>query len=304
MPEYGKRYYAKLKDLERGIERRYDGLTTVMLTFSASTVNANGNPRAPADHMREIAEGWDTARKQLHQALSGRNWEYAKVWEPHSGGTEGPGGYGHMHVAVFVEDPAGEISGGEFGPVMRSYVENTDPAGWKAHRPDGDAVSVNHEVNNLGSYISEYIGIFGDETLSRPITEQMFYAVTWATTTRRVEFSNGAQSIISGERFRRETGLRPSDRGEARSRQSGAEGDESDVGPEVRVDPDEEEVTVERPGDGDDGGTWSVESIVRVENKEPHGYDPTAGGIEAGPIDGAPGTDPPADRGGPPATGN
>ena len=299
MPEYGKRYYAKLKDLERGIERRYESLTTAMLTFSASTRNANGGPRAPADHMREIAEGWGTARKQLHQVLSGRNWEYAKVWEPTSGGTRGTGGYGHLHVAVFVEDPSGEISAGEFDPVMRSYVENTDPAGWKAHRPGGDAVSVNDDVQNLGSYISEYIGIFGDETLNRPITEQMFYAVTWATNTRRVDFSNGAQQIIAGEKFRRETGLRPSDRGEARSRQDGAEADESDGGREVVVDPEAEEVRIEEP-ESDESGGWSVESIVQVRGDSPEYHDPTTGGVETMAIDGAPGTDPPANQGGPP----
>jgi len=272
-PEYGKRYYARLKDLERGIERTYESLTTAMLTFSASTLNANGQPRCPADHMRDVADGWDTARKQLHQVLSGKNWEYAKVWEPHSGGTNGAGGYGHLHVAVFVEDD--DLPGEVFAPVLESYRGRCGPAGREAHSVE-NAVSVNSDVENLGSYISEYIGIFGEETLSRPITEQMFYSITWATGTRRLDFSNGAQSLIADEKWRRETGLRAEDRGGAGMPSAAAEGDESEG--------------------------WSVSSICTVRRRSPNYADPTTGGADTTVIKGRSGVDPPPDRGGPPPT--
>jgi hypothetical protein len=292
-PRYGKRYYAKLKDLERGIERQYEGLTTVMLTFTASHQNAHGKKRCPADHMRDIAEGFKTARKQLYQVLSGQNWQYAKVWEPHESG------YGHMHVAVFVEDAT--VAGEMFKPVLDSYVKNTKAAGSEAHSVD-NAVSVNDDIENLGSYISEYIGIFGDETLERPISEQMFYAVTWATGTRRVEFSNGAQDIINGEQFRRETGLRPSDRGEATSTstsaqdaESGVESDEDLAG--VRIDPESE--TVERADESgvesDESDGWTVDCICTVRGSSPEYAEPTAGGREMICIQGRPDADPPPD---------
>jgi hypothetical protein len=290
-PEYGKRYYAKLKDLERGIERRYESLTTAMLTFTASHQNANGEKRCPADHMRDIAEGFNTARKQLHQVLSGQNWQYAKVWEPHESG------YGHLHVAVFVEDAT--VTGEMFKPVLDSYVKNTKAAGSEAHSV-GNAVSVNDDIENLGSYISEYIGIFGDETLERPISEQMFYAVTWATGTRRVEFSNGAQDIINGEEFRRETGLRPADRGEgtststsAQADESGAESDEDLAG--VRIDPESE--TVERVdesgAESDEADGWAVDSICTVRGDSPEYAEPSTGGADMVAIVGQPGSDPP-----------
>jgi hypothetical protein len=279
-PRYGKRYYARLKDLERGIERTFEGLTTVMLTFTASHENANGNPRCPADHMRSIADGWDAARKQLHQALDGLRWEYARVWEPHDDG------YGHLHVAVFVEDAGDVIEAGRFRPVMESHVRNCDSAGSDAHEPE-NAVSVNSDVNNLGSYISEYIGIFGDETLNRPITEQMFYAVTWATGTRRVDFSNGAQSIISREQFRRETGLRPEDRG-AYERWKG--GDTAAAETDTAGD-------TEAAGDGPDGDRpppdeWECAAICTVHRRRPEYADPTTGGADRTAIDGSPGVDP------------
>ncbi len=262
---YGKRYYAKLKDLERGIEREFDNMVTAMLTFSASSENAEGMARCPADHMRDIARGWDTARKQLHQVLDGEQWEYAKVWEPHESG------YGHMHVGVFVD--AGELEEGEFKPVLDSYRGACKPAGRKAHTVE-NAVSVNDDVENLGSYISEYIGIFGERALDREMKEQMFYATTWATGTRRVEFSNGAQEIISIQQWVRETGLRPQDRGGAgtststtQAAESGAEGDESDG--------------------------WNVGSICTVRKRSPDYADPTSGGAEMTAIAGRPGMDPP-----------
>lgn len=301
-PRYGKRYYGKLKDLERGIERTYENLTTVMLTFSASNKNTSGGFRAPGDHMREIADGWDVARKQLHQVLEGERWEYARVWEPHESG------YGHLHIGVFVD--AAELEAERFKPVMESYVNNTKPAAMDVHENEACAsheepeascedcrtpISVNDDVNNLGTYISEYIGVFGEEPTERPVSEQMFYATTWATNTRRVDFSNGAQEIQTRERFRRETGLVPEGRGgtEALDRWRGSSS--SSGSPEsVDIDPESESIDV---GKKDGGGGWSAESIVRVEgatSREAH--DPTGGGVTMVAIDGAPDTDQAVER--------
>jgi hypothetical protein len=296
-PGYAKRYYAKLKGLERSIKRQWGSVTTVMLTFSASHENAKGNLRCPADHMRDVAEGWRYARKELYGedgVLGGYNWEYARVWEPHGDG------YGHLHVAIFVEDPTGGIEASQFAPVMRKHVEKTSSAGWDAHcndpcsehageGPDNwqsvgggcddchNPVSVNDNVENVGSYISEYLGAFGEDITERPVSEQLFYAVTWATNTRRLDFSNGAQELIKDDEFRRETGLRPEDRGAA----------ESDIQPPQ---PDTE---------NDEDSDWSVDSICYVHGGSPDYADPTAGGVDTTPIDGSLGADPPKDMGPP-----
>jgi hypothetical protein len=172
-------------------------------------------------------------------------------------------------VAIFVE--AEDLEGEQFQPVLDSYVDACGPAGSEAHTVE-EAVSINSEVENLGSYISEYIGAFGDDALERPIHEQMFYATMWATNTRRVEFSNGAQELINMEQFRRETGLRPEDRGEALDRADGAASRDSDSG-------------------------WTVERICYIEDGRREHADPTTGGVDAGPIDGRAGVDPPPDRG-------
>jgi hypothetical protein len=288
-PDYGDRYYARLMDLRRGLLRRWDGFTVVMLTLSASTLTEDGAPVPPADHMRAIAEGWNTARQHLYGAISG-DWCYARVWEPTSTEGEGPEGYGHMHVALFVRDD--DVEAGDFEGFMRSYVSNCRPAGWDAHRPDGDAVSVTRddelEEANAATYISEYIGAYGKELHERPMHERAFLAVAWGTNTRRVEFDSTAQDIIQGEQFRRETGLRPEDRGEAggtnTSGQRGAESDESDGGAE--------------PGEGGDG--WDFTRLCTVEGREPEYYDPGGGGVRTTPVDGGSQTAVPKDLGPPP----
>lgn len=273
-PEYGDQYYAKLKDLERGVQREYDGLTTVMLTLTASTENANGNPRCPADHLRDVIDGYDAARKMVHKALSGRNWCYARVVEPHRSG------YGHVHMAIFVEDPDGSISGEDFRPSLRSHVENCPPAGSEAHGlgAEGqleDSVSVSEDVQDLACYISEYIGQYGEEPTERDMAEQAFYATAWATGTRRVDFSQSAQDLMDREQYRRETGLKPDDRGgEDFERWKAGEG----------------------PDGTEDGATWNVSAICTVSSRRPKYSDPTTGGVAGGPIDGRPGADPPPIR--------
>jgi hypothetical protein len=268
-PRYGDRYYAKLKGLEREIGRRMEDVTTVMLTDSASTLTISGQPRASADHMRDIAGGWDAQRKALHRVLEEYNWEYCRIWEPHPGGERGAAGYGHMHIGLFIEDSDNEIEAELFEPAMRSYYENCDPAGWEAHKPE-NAVSVSHNLDNMASYLSEYIGVYGDDPLDRPLHEQMFYATTWATNTRRVEFSNGAQDLINADRFRQETGLRPEDRGGECMDSWNNGGGES----------------------GAESG-WQVNSIVEASPSGPDSHDPTTGGVDTSVIDGVDNVDPP-----------
>ena len=286
-PEYGDTYYAKLKDLERAVDREYEGLTTAMLTFSASTLNAEGNPRCPADHMREIADGWDTARKRLYEALDGWNWEYVRVWEPTSETGKGPAGYGHLHVAIFVETP-GEASRlirpGRFRPVMEAYTDATPSAHPAAHRADGSAVSI-RDGEGLGSpagYVAEYIGTHGERAVDRPMHEQQFFATTWATGTRRVSFSRGANELLRGERRRRETGTRPGDRGGESGARDGVSDGESDVtelgGSGGGYDPDRE---------------WEARCICRVVGSIPNRSDPTTGGIETIATEERSGLDPP-----------
>jgi hypothetical protein len=80
--------------------------------------------------------------------------------------------------------------------------------------------------------------------------------------------------MMAREEFRRETGLRPEDRGES-------EGDTGD---------DES-----RTGDADADG-WAARSICTVNSREPSYSDPTTGGVDTTAIEGRREFDPPPHR--------
>jgi len=257
MQGYEDTYYARLKGLEREVNKEYgaEDLTTCMLTFSASNETADGEPRPIADHMAEIREGFGTARKQLYSVLEDHEWVYARIWEPHQSG------YGHMHMGVFVEDPDGEIEADDFAPVMESYTSNTPGAGSEAHDPSGDSVSVNDSVETLSSYLSEYMGLYEDgRVLGRPMAEQVFRASLWATQTRRLDFSNDAQEMISRD-LERQQKERQQQRREGTNTTPSDRGSESEPLPDEETTESTETVEDASDTDTDDGeGTETTET--------------------------------------------
>lgn len=181
-----RRLYGKLKDVERGARRAYGKrLSTVMLTFTASARSGAGDwSRCPANHLDDLLGSWSAIRRALKRALGGRRFEYARMLEPHKSG------YAHVHLAVFVEGP---IRAEQFEPVMRAHTRNCLPAGWEAHRPEGDAVSVREGVENIGAYLSSYLMEWDEEAAGAPENVQRFNALLWATGRRRWSLSSGAQ---------------------------------------------------------------------------------------------------------------
>ncbi|MFB6134436.1 MAG: replication protein [Halanaeroarchaeum sp.] len=206
MPQYGNRYYARIKAFERQIVREYDDPHSVMLTFSGSSANETGGWRCPADHLRDVIESWRPKRGRgvyhaLRDVLDGKRWEYVIVVEKHQSG------YGHVHCGVFVD---GHIEEGDFHGVIDTHLRVCEIAGRDAHDyhspdPDDRPISVNRidpgnaeegAIGNLGSYIGEYIGAYGDELFDRGLDELIFRAAAWATGTQLVRFSTGANELI------------------------------------------------------------------------------------------------------------
>jgi hypothetical protein len=286
--KYAKKYYARMQDFKRSVEREFESVTAVMLTFTASHLNRNGKPRCIGDHLRDIIDGWSSGVKQsLHRVLSGYTWEYARIVEPHKDG------FGHVHFGVFVDDPADTLDQSDFRPVMEAHCRAVQSAGSDAHSNEpcefhsereanpwnaaegtcddcDNPVSVNSGVNDIAQYMMEYLSAFGESPLERSLSEQLFFAVTWVTNTRRLDFSNGAQEMIARQEFRRETGLRAEDRG-------GCE------------DGSERRETAEREaeGEGGDETDWKLHGLCRVdESREPNLYEPSSSSVGRGPIDG------------------
>jgi hypothetical protein len=185
-PEYADKQYAKLKDLERGLRDSWGKLLhTAMLTFTASSTGPDGEPVPPVDHLEDLTGSWESVRRELNRVLEGREWEYLWILEPHKSG------YLHRHLAVFVKGP---VKAGDFAPVIEAHVRNCDRAGWDAHDVDDDStISVKHvgadrnndEIGNLGTYLAEYLGTYGEDALEEPEHQQMANAILWGTQKRR-----------------------------------------------------------------------------------------------------------------------
>lgn len=199
-PSYARRYYAKFKSLEDGVEAEYDDPSTVMLTFTASNRDEDRNYRPPVDHIDEIASTWrNNTRQQLRYVIEEKlgieEWCYGTIMEPHKSG------YGHLHTAVFVD---GEIDPEDLQPVMETHVKNCEGAGPEAHEykpsnPEDSAISVNRnsEIGNLGSYLAEYLGEGSfDDPLEKPRYIRRFCAMVWASGLRRIRFNNRGYELM------------------------------------------------------------------------------------------------------------
>jgi hypothetical protein len=217
-PQYGNRYYAKVKAFERQAMKEYDDLTVAMLTLTGSNRTEEGRWRCPADHMRQVVDSWrpDRGRGAYHtlrDVLDAETWEYALVVEKHKSG------YAHVHVAVFVDSD--DVCEADFRPVIDSHLRNCSIAHREAHdyhHPDDEKrpISVRsvdpdldlnqpgegddlEAVANLGSYVGEYIGAHGESLFDRGLDELQFRAAAWASGTQLVRFSTGANEMIADD---------------------------------------------------------------------------------------------------------
>ena len=139
--DYSAKQYAKLKDLERGVQDLYGKrLHTAMLTLTASAT-PNDEPLPCVDHLDELLSSWSSVSRTLRRVLDGRRSARLAILEPHpSDGANN--GYLHIHIAVFVD---GKINPEMFQPVIESHVNNCDLAGWTAHDLEkDDTISVRH----------------------------------------------------------------------------------------------------------------------------------------------------------------
>ena len=290
-PNYGDKYYARIKALERQITAEYDDLHVAMLTLSGSSRNGSGGWRCPADHLRDVVNSFrpDDGRgvyHALYDSLSDKDWEYALVAEHHKTG------YGHIHIAIFVD---GEIDESDFHPAIDAHLRVCDIAHRDAHDyyspdPDDRPISVRRvdtelspeeyeeyeDVGNLGSYIGEYIGSYGEELFDRNVEELIFRASCWATGTQMVRFSTGANELIDRELDDEENDL------------------ETVAVPNPSFDPEKDSTpeTDEKPVEVVNEG-WSLDGIGRVDRDGETIFDIQRSTVQYQEIEGAEHLDPP-----------
>ena len=197
-PEYADRDYARLKDLEAGLEDAYGSrLHTAFLTLTGTPRNDLGGMRCPSDHLDDLLASYDSVLDSLRYALDGRRWEYIAVIEPHKSG------YAHIHLAVFTD---GYVSPSTYEPAIDAHLRNCPIAGEAAHQYES-VIDVRHSggdrsgegVENLAAYISEYLGLYDGSPMDAPEHVQAFNALLWATGRQRLRKSNGAEEYMQRE---------------------------------------------------------------------------------------------------------
>jgi hypothetical protein len=207
-----------------------------MLTLTQSNENANGNYRAPGDHLRELQEAWtdvdyhalrNLMRREGYELLTEENipagpdpeelgpehlpskwWTFAVVLEPHKSG------YLHLHVAVFLDaGPDKGLDPSEYAPVLEAHQRRLSGAGPDAHTvdravstnrldgqidlPDENGGVADRPVENLSSYISAYIAGYGDPVEDRSAQEIAAFSAIWSTGSQRTRFGNGANALAA-----------------------------------------------------------------------------------------------------------
>lgn len=204
-PDYADKQYAKLKDLERGMQEDYGRrLHTAMVSLTASSAPSDGGqPLPPVDHLDGLLSSWSAVTRELRRCMEGRRYERLAILEPHQSG------YLHIHIAVFVE---GKVTKEDFAPVVEAHLRNCDLAAREAHDVEDDStISVrwaggdrdaddDGHLDELAVYLAEYLGAYGEDPLEQPQHVQMANAVLWATGRQRWRPSNGAQEYMATER--------------------------------------------------------------------------------------------------------
>ena len=201
-PDYSNKQYAKLKDLERGLRDEYGKrLHTAMLTFTASARRGD-DLAGPVDHLLDLDGSRSAVGRALRRQLEGRRYERLAILETHPGDGVNRG-YLHIHMAVFVEGP---VTRSDLAPVIEAHVRNCEYAQPAAHdTSDDDTISIRRvgadrdedTIGNLGTYLAEYLGAYGDDPLEAPEHVQMGNAILWATGKQRWRPSNGAQQYMT-----------------------------------------------------------------------------------------------------------
>jgi len=213
-PDYADKQYAKLKDLERGVQARYGkNLHSGMLTLTASST-PNGEPLPCVDHLDELLSSWSSVSRVLRRVLDDRRSARLAILEPHP--SDGPNnGYLHIHIAVFID---GKIKPETFQPVLDAHLRNCDLATADAHTTDDIQIrhagadrqpgylhslaeGIEYDSDQLGElaiYLAEYLGTYGDDDpLGAPEHIQAANALLWATNRQRWRPCSTAQSLMA-----------------------------------------------------------------------------------------------------------
>lgn len=202
---------------------------TAMLTLTASSV-PDGARIPPVEHADALHDSFsyngvrDTLRNTMeyHLGLDADEWGYWLQAEPHGmpkadgGGRGGMNAcYTHLHVGVYFDtEPLGELGedlhqvGSEFERVIDKHLEVCEFAGRTAHdyesiedyeKESNGCISLNANVENMGSYLAAYMGGYTEELLDKPIEYLAWGSIYWSAARRRSSRSKVLTEAITAD---------------------------------------------------------------------------------------------------------
>jgi hypothetical protein len=208
---------------------QWENPVTAMLTLTASST-PDGSRLPPIDHLDAIHDAFskhgvrDALRNTMeyHLDLDSDEWAYWSQAEPHGMGAaadndKNPGAnacYTHLHVGIYFDRDALAPSisledvGSELERVIDSHIEKCEPAAFSAHDyttidsyvEDSDGcISLNPEVENMGSYMAAYMGGYTEDLLEKPVEYLAWGALYWSGSRRRVSRSDIVNDAISAD---------------------------------------------------------------------------------------------------------
>jgi hypothetical protein len=208
---------------------QWENPVTAMLTLTASST-PNGERICPIDHLDAIHDSFSESggvRQTLsnvmeyHLDLDSDQWAYWNQAEPHGMGaaeSDGDPGanacYTHLHVGIYFDASALAPSvsledvGRELERAIDQHIEKCEPAGFDAHDytaidsyvEDSDGcISLNPEVENMGSYMAAYMGGYTEDLLEKPVEYLAWGALYWSGHRRRVSRADIVNEAIAAD---------------------------------------------------------------------------------------------------------
>ena len=208
---------------------QWENPVTAMLTLTASST-PDGSRLPPIDHLDAIHDAFskhgvrDALRNTMeyHLDLDSDDWAYWSQAEPHGMGAAAdddkePGVnscYTHLHVGIYFDRDALAPSisledvGRELERVIDQHIEKCEPAAFSAHdyttidsyvKDSDGCISLNPEVENMGSYMAAYMGGYTEDLLEKPVEYLAWGALYWSGSRRRVSRSDIVNDAITAD---------------------------------------------------------------------------------------------------------
>jgi len=219
---YGRHRYKRYPHLcvaDRQLRKRYDDVTTVMITRRLSPIeDSHWMPPLKIDKQLHDSTVCRSVRRAWARVLDAYQFEYAAVSAPTSTAATP-----HQHIYLWIDDPDNQITASDFDPVLQKHLKHCPNAYPEDHEYADDGrdgtITVRHEppltdpdpagehqpitlgAQYLASQLAHLpLGDFYDETKEDPAEALLEgAAIAWASNHKWFRASSGLPDLEDGD---------------------------------------------------------------------------------------------------------